>query len=73
MGDCKKMSKKNKKETLALLDKVENGISSLAGIFHAVFTMANLPEQGKSNIDKLFATYLEDTLKNLKELKNKLE
>jgi hypothetical protein len=73
MGDCKKMSKKNKKETLALLDKVENGISSLAGIFHAVFTMTNLPEPGKSNIDKLFATYLEDTLKNLKELKKKLE
>ena len=73
MGDCKKMSKKNKKETVELLDKVENGISSLTGIFHAVFTMANLPEPGKSNIDKLFATYLEDTLKNLKELKNKLD
>ena len=67
------MSKKNKKETVELLDKVENGISSLTGIFHAVFTMANLPEPGKSNIDKLFATYLEDTLKNLKELKNKLD
>ena len=73
MGDCEKMSKKNKKETLELLDKVENGISSLAGVFHAVFTMANLPEPGKSNIDTLFVTYLEDTLKNLKELKKKLE
>ena len=73
MGDCKKMCKKNEKEIIELLDKVENGISSLAGAFHAVFTMANLPEPGKSNIDKLFATYLEDILKNLKELKKKLE
>jgi len=39
MGDCKKMSKKNKKETVELLDKVENEISSLTGIFHAVFTL----------------------------------
>ena len=67
------MSKQNQKEAVELLDKVENGINSLAGVFHAVFIMANLPEPGKSNIDKLFATYLEDTLKNLKELKKKLE
>ena len=67
------MSEKNEKEIIELLDKVENGISSLAGAFHAVLTMANLPEPGKSNIDKLFVTHLEDTLNNLKELKKKLK
>ena len=66
-------SKEDKQKIEELLNRIENGIGSLTGIYHAIITMANLPEQGRSNIDNLFVTYLDETVKAIKQLKNKLD